>query len=302
MNTNLQQILWAAHPIMEVTLVGIMLWRKLHRTFPVFFAYVVFQVLNFVILFPIFRSGNTVAYFYAYWISAAISLAIVFKVIHEIFLDVFRPYHTLKDLGTVLFKWAALVMLLVAMVVTAASQSGGDAPLTQAVIIGQRCIRVVQCGLILFLLVFSKYLGVSWRQHSFGIALGLGSFATIDLITLALFSGHQIHPPMVSFVNTTAYSLTILTWIVYAAMKSAARGTSASVMASQRWDQSLGDLRNPAAGDALIPMFEGMVDRAFSRTPREGEPREIVAAHKKSLPEQRKFPVSPRIVQKDLVR
>ncbi|HEV2718343.1 MAG TPA: hypothetical protein VGU64_23960, partial [Terriglobales bacterium] len=31
-------------------------------------------------------------------------------------------------------------------------------------------------------------------------------------------------------------------------------------------DRSLADLRQPAVSDSLIPMFEGMVDRAFSRT------------------------------------
>lgn len=307
MTAHLQQALWIVHPVLELSLVGVMLSRRLHRTFPVFFAYIVFQVLNFSILFPIYLRGNKAAYFYAYWISAAISLAIGFKVIHEIFLDVFRPYHTLKDLGTVLFKWAALVMLLVAVVVTAASQSGTDAPLTQAVIIGQRSVRVIQCGLILFLLVFSKYLGVSWRQHSFGIALGLGGFATIDLIALALFSGGQIHPPMVSLINTTAYSLSILTWIGYALTKTPSREASANVMMSQRWDQSLGDLRNPAAGDALIPMFEGMVDRAFSRAPRELErkEKEVEArplVRKMSASEKITIPVSARILPKDLVR
>jgi len=51
-----------------------------------------------------------------------------FKVIHEVFLDVFRPYHTLRDLGSVLFKWAGLVMLMVACVVAASTPSGSDFP------------------------------------------------------------------------------------------------------------------------------------------------------------------------------
>ena len=274
MNAKIQLALWIAHPILELSLAGIMFWRRLHRTFPVFFAYVVFQVLNFLVLFPIYRSGAIMPYFYAYWISAAISLTIGFKVIHEIFLDVFRPYHTLKDLGTVLFKWAALVMLMVAVVVTAASPGGTDT-LAQAVIIGQRCVRVIQCGLILFLLVFSKYLGVSWRQHSFGIALGLGGYATVDLVGLALFSGKQIHPPTVSLINTTAYSFAVLTWIGYASLKTSSRDASADVRMSLRWDQGLGDVRNPGGEDSLIPMFERMVDRAFSHTPKEPESVEI---------------------------
>ncbi|HSZ02437.1 MAG TPA: hypothetical protein VK788_23270, partial [Terriglobales bacterium] len=193
MHVNLKDALWIAHPVLELSLAGVMYWRRLHRTFPVFFAYIVFQVVNFLVLFPIYQWGSgpnatdraITAYFDAYWVSAAISVAIGFKVIHEIFLDMLRPYPNLKDLGTLLFKWAALVMLLVAMVVAVASQQGDDEPLVQAVIIMQRSVRFIQCGLILFLLFFSRHMGISRRQLSFGIALGFGSFACVELVGLA---------------------------------------------------------------------------------------------------------------------
>lgn len=304
MNAQIQLALWIAHPVLELCLAGIMVWRRLHRTFPVFFAYIVFQIVNFLILFPIYRSGAIMPYFYAYWISAAVSLAIGFKVIHEIFVDVFRPFHTLKDLGTVLFKWAALVMLLVAIVVTAAS-TGADT-LAQAVIIGQRCVRVMQCGLILFLLVFSPYLGVSWRQHSFGIALGLGGYATVDLVGLALFSGGLIHAHTVSVINTVAYSFAILIWIGYGSLKATDRNASANLLMSLRWEQGLGDLRNPGGEDSLIPMFERMVDRAFSHTPRdtgnrEGESKRVVS--KMSAPAKIAAPFSaPVLAKKNMAR
>ena len=274
MNPKLQLALWVAHPVLELTLAGIIFARKLHRTYPVFFAYLIFQIINFAISFPIYEYGSRDAYFYSYWIGAGVSLAIGFKVIHEVFLDVFRPYHTLRDLGTVLFKWAALVMLLVALVVAAASPTGQD-PLVQAVIIVQRCVRVIQCGLVLFLLVFSKYLGVSWRQHSFGIALGFGAFATIELVALALFSGGQIQPNALSLMNTAGYCFAILTWLAYSSLNLTARTEAATLLMSQRWDQSLGDLQHAAPADSLIPMFEGMVDRALSRAPRQPEAPEI---------------------------
>jgi hypothetical protein len=307
MNANIQLALWIAHPVLELSLAGVMFWRRLHRTFPVFFAYIIFQVVNFLVLFPIYRSGSIMPYFYAYWISAAISLAIGFKVIHEIFLDVFRPYHTLKDLGTVLFKWAALVMLLVAIVVTAASQAGTDTPLAQTVIIGQRCVRVIQCGLILFLLVFSKYLGVSWKQHSFGIALGFGGFASVELVGLALFSGGKIHSPTLSLINTTAYSFSILIWIGYGLLKTTSREASSSLLMSQRWDQGLSELRHPEAGDSLIPMFERMVDRAFSPAGRDsggGEIKEVKekhVVHKMSVADKATPSFSGSALPKDLV-
>jgi hypothetical protein len=304
MHVNLKDALWIAHPVLELSLAGVMYWRRLHRTFPVFFAYVVFQVLNFLVLFPIYRSGSIMPYFYAYWISAAISLAIGFKVIHEIFLDVLRPYPNLKDLGTLLFKWAALVMLLVAMVVTAASQPGNDTPLAQAVIIMQRCMRVIQCGLILFLLFFSRHMGVSRRQLSFGIALGFGSFAGVELVGLALFSGGQIHSHTLSLITTTSYTFVILIWIGYALLKATSREASAKLLMSQRWDQGLSELRNPVPGDSLIPMFESMVDRAFSRTPTDkgGEIEDKHLVRRMSAPEKIAPSFSTRALPRNLVR
>jgi len=276
MSPQVQNALWIAHPVLQLITAGVMFWRKFYRTFPVFFSYVVSQIVTFGIVFPFYYKDDYVKFFYAYWICAAISLALGFKVIHEIFLDIFRPYHTLKDLGSVLFKWAALVMLLVAGVVAAASPAGTQEPLVQAVIIVQRCVRVIQCGLILFLLIFSRYVGVSWRQHSFGIAAGFGGFAGVELAGVALASAGQIHPSTMNLLNLVAYNLAIMTWLGYVMFESPSR-SAVALLTSQRWDQSLGDLTRPATGDSLIPMFEGMVDRAFSRTHNDGEVEEIAS-------------------------
>ena len=263
---QIDSALWIAHPVLQLAVAATMYSRRLHRTFPVFFAYLVWQILVFSVLFPIHLWGTYPQYFYSFWIADAISLALGFKVIHEIFLDVFRPYHTLKDLGSVLFKWAALVMLLVACVVAASSPTTDQGPLVQAIFTVQRCVRVMQCGLILFLLVFSGYLGVSWRQHSFGIALGFGGFAFVELALVALNVAGRATPEGVNRANAVAYNCAILVWFGYALLKCKSRDASANLLMSQRWDQSLADLQHPLPSDSLIPMFEGMVDRAFSRT------------------------------------
>lgn len=263
-------VLWVTHPVLQSLVGAAMYWRQLHRKFPVFFTYILYQFLSFPILFGIHLEGSYAQFFYTYWIWFAGSLVLGFKVIHEIFLDVFRPYHTLKDLGSVLFKWAALVMLLVAAVVAAASSASEQGPLVQAVLTLQRCVRVTQCGLILFLLVFSKYLGVSRRQHSFGIALGFGGFAAAELILFALRAAGYIGEITMNLANMGAYNSAIAVWFGYLLSQSPARAVSpANLLASQRWEQSLSDLQHPAQADSLIPMFESMVDRAFSRNGRE---------------------------------
>jgi len=283
MNPKIQVALWIAHPVLQLSVAGVMFYRKLHKVFPVFFAYILSQILMFAVSFPMLQLGYTQYFFYVYWTCAAISLAVGFKVIHEIFLDIFRPYHTLKDLGSVLFKWAALVMLLVAGVVAAATPAAEQGSLIQGVVAVQRCLRVIQCGLILFLLVFSKYLGVTWRQHSFGIALGFGSFAGVELTLLALYASNQLSQPVISLINMLAYNGAILIWLGYAWIKSPARDASASLLKSHRWEQGLTDLQHPVSSDSLIPLFEGMVDRAFSRT--NGDSASDPAAAEESIAE-----------------
>jgi hypothetical protein len=257
--------LWVAHPVLQTVIAIAMFRRGQHRQFKYFFAYVVTQILSFAVVFPAYR------YHYAYvfqlsWFSTAISVALGFKVIHEAFLDVFRPFHTLRDLGTVLFKWAGLVMLLVAGVVSVSTNSSDTAPWVQAIMTAQRCVRIIQVGMVLFLLSFAHYLGVSRRQHSFGIVLGFGGFATVELGLIASWAGQHLSNLSMGLINMTAYNLALLTWLGYALAKSPAREAASMLLRPQRWEQSLSDIHHPLPADSLIPMFEGMVDRALSRT------------------------------------
>jgi len=266
MTADHQLALWIAHPVLQLSVVIGLLRNKLHRSFPAFFGYLGFQILSFCFLFPIHRWGNYTAYFYIYWACCAVNLILGFMIIHEVFLDVFRPYYTLKDLGSVMFKWAALVMLLVAFVVAASNSGEGLEPILQAILTVQRCVRVAQVGLVLFLIVFSRYLGVSWRQPSFGIAFGLGIFAGVELATFALYVGGPMSQVTVNATNLVTYNLAILVWLSYVVLKSPVRVSGDSLFTPRRWEHGLNDLQNPGTGDSLIPMFESMVDRAFSRS------------------------------------
>lgn len=274
MTADHQLALWIAHPVLQLAVGATMFRRKLYRTFPVFFAYVGFQILNFCILFPLHKWGSSyTTYFYLYWACSAINLVLGFMIIYEVFLDVFRPYYTLKDLGSVMFKWAALVMLLVAFVVAASNSGEGLSPIIQAILTVQRCVRVAQCGLVLFLIVFSRYVGMSWRQQSFGIALGLGISAGVELATFALYAGGPMSQVTVNAINLVAYNLAILVWFAYALFKSPARVAGENLFTPKRWEQGLTNMQNPGYGDSLIPMFESMVDRALSRTPADYSPK-----------------------------
>jgi hypothetical protein len=204
-------------------------------------------------------------YFGFFWLGEAVNAVIGFKVIHEVFVDVFRPYHTLKDLGTLLFKWAGVVMLLVSVVV-AFSNSFDRSLLVHAVLTLQRSVLIVEFGLILFLLLFARFLGVSRKQVSFGISLGFGLFAGVELLLVALNSGGFVKQGNLNLINMMTYNLAIIAWLGYAFSHQAVREAAVNHLQTQRWEQGLADLQNPVPSDSLIPMFEGMVERAFSRS------------------------------------
>jgi hypothetical protein len=258
--------LWFAQPVLQTVIALAMLRRGHHREFKYFFAYVVTQIVTFAVVFPAWRYNHYSACFYLSWIGTAISVVLGFKVIHEAFLDVFRPFHTLRDLGTVLFKWAGLVMLLVAGVVSVSTNSSHTVPWVQAIATAQRCVRIIQVGMVLFLLFFARYLGVSRRQHSFGIALGFGTFAVVELALIASWVGEHLSSFAMNLINMGAYNAALFIWLGYALAKSPARDAASTLLRPQRWEQSLSDIQHPLPADSLIPMFEGMVDRALSRT------------------------------------
>jgi len=256
--------LWGVQPILQSVVAAIFWRRKLHRQFPAFFWFLLAQVTNFAVIFPLWLTGNGNLYFWFFWLGEAVNAVLGFKVIHEIFLDVFRPYHTLKDLGTLLFKWAGVVLLLLSVVVAFSNSLDRD-PLVHALTTLLRSVGVVQLGLILFLLLFSRFLGVSRRQVSFGIALGFGLFAGVELLMLALNSGGFVAQDSLNLIDMATWNMAILIWFGYSLSRKALRQATVNHLQTQRWEQGLADLQTPVASDSLIPMFEGMVERALLR-------------------------------------
>lgn len=267
--------LWILHPILQIGIGAFMLRRGLVRQFKFFFGYILTQLAVFAVVFPAYVWRSYSAAFYLYWGCNAVSVAFGFLVIHEVFVDVFRMFHTLRDLGTVLFKWAGLVMLLAAGVVSVSANSPEISPWLQAIITSQRCVRIIQVGMILFLLFFAHYVGINRRQLSFGIAVGFGSFAIMELILICSWVGNHLSGPAISLLNMGAYNSSLVMWLGYVYLKRPARDASFSLLQPQRWEQSLSDIHHPLPADSLIPMFEGMVDRALSRSQQRSGPNSL---------------------------
>jgi len=211
-------VVWLLAPICQLFLLIFMLKRKLRAEFPLFFTYTVFQVISFAVQYSVYHFAPD-HYFDAYWTAAAVSAMLGFLVIHEVFSYAIRPYAGLRDLGKMLFRWVAMLLVLVGALVAISSSSMSAKYLVYAIVDVERAIRLMQCGLLLFIFVCSSYLGLTWKNFGAGIALGYGLFASVDLVMYSLRFGlgggwNQV----MSTITGVAYNLSVLTWLAYSAM------------------------------------------------------------------------------------
>ena len=85
-----------------------------------------------------------------------------------------------------------------------------------AVFAFDRSMRLMQVGLFLLLMLLCRLLKNCWRQQVFGIALGFGVFASIELIlvSVVMWSGDS-HADLISLLKSAAYNAVTLVWIGY---------------------------------------------------------------------------------------
>jgi hypothetical protein len=273
-------VLWIATPLVQMGVLIAMVRRGLHRDYPYFFNYTVLQVVSVPVLYIIYTRSYPV-FFYAYYVNIALSVLISFAVLQEIFKDAFRPYEALRDLSVILFRWSALVVLLVGVMVAintnqAKSENGA---IVDAILLAERSVRLMQCGLVFFLLLFSEYLGISRRSLLFGISLGFGFFGAINmLVATGMTHRGVLHQSTLRQINSGAYLVAIAIWLGYALAAAPSESKVGEAVArSKDWNSALEDARVQPGADSLLDTMDRTVERLLY--PREESKVNISTGH-----------------------
>lgn len=220
-----------------------MLRRGLHRDYPMFFLYALWQVVFTPLLFVLdhlsFVSINQ--YQACSWMDELGSIALRFAVIYEVFTVLFRPYYALKQLATILMSVGLVGLLVAAVVVANYGPSAAYADrIVGSVFLLNRAVAVVQCGLLVVLFALSWYFNLSWRSYIFGIALGFGVFSTTQIVISALMAESE-QSASVNFVIMGAYHVCTLIWTVYLLVpeRAAVDVRSVPVVDLESWNREL---------------------------------------------------------------
>ncbi len=274
----LEYVLWLSAPVLQAAVLYFMYRRQLHKEYPYFFNYTILQILTVAFL-AVVRPISYTTYYFGYWVTISLSILLSFAVLQEIFTDAFRPFEALRDLSVILFRWSALVVLLVAgmSAISSVHTNQVDA-ITSTIFLVERNVRVMQCGLVFFLLLFSEYLGISRRHILFGIALGFGFFAAISmLVVTAIPHTTIIKRSTLNELNSGAYVISCLIWLGFTASRKSVRtALSASEARSRDWNIALEDVRAPLPPESILDSMDRTVEQLlYHREARKSTPAAV---------------------------
>ncbi len=259
--------------VVQAFIVRTLVKNKLRSDFPIFFSYNAGSVAASLVTIAPFVYWCA-QYFYVFWTLNVLLMILEFGVLFEVLVHALKPYSALIDLGKVLFRWAAVFLLLAGLLTAFATTGPGDHKLFAAVNIMQRSMRLMQCGLLLLFFSLEKRLGLSWRSYSMSIALGLGVYAAIDLSFSYLAVQRPAWSEMLDVVGNSVYLAAATLWAICLARPEPARKNvldSPNKLIFQRWNEALASYGygQPAANsstvESFLPGIEKTVDRVLAR-------------------------------------
>ncbi len=235
--------------LLGLTLQGLlavaMLVKRSWRRFPFFAAYVWASFVFGVAAYTLQR--NPKPYFYTYWVNEALGIVLGLLIVYEIFRHLFTVHAALLRLATITFKIAIVVLLSAGFIVFLMQPPSHTSNIGAAVQAVDQAARVIEVGLLMILFICSAAFGLHWKQAEFGIALGLGFFATIELLAVTVRPMVD-HPGalLLNVMRIAAFDTSLFIWLGYLLAPPERAAATLNVQKAQleQWNQAVTELIN----------------------------------------------------------
>ena len=171
-------------------------------------------ILNLQRFTPISETLQYSVYFYSYWSFYTITAIAMFFVIREIFCHVTEPVPGIRRFGLLAFNWVAVISGIIS-VSSSLPLKGLGAGLMSIGFQVMRCVSILELCLLAFLALFIHSLGRSFRSMAFGIALGFGLQAGMELILSLVATRSPLLDVNVNIVLQIVITGVLGGWIAY---------------------------------------------------------------------------------------
>jgi hypothetical protein len=266
-------LLWAT--------LGFVFWKKgLQKRFPALNLYLLLRLGSMPVLLSLLYVqaqpwGHQffAVYFYPYWAVYIASAILLFFVTLEIFRSVLSSFSGLMRLGTIVFRWVALVSA-VASLGSVSYTHPSLSLLPDFALALMRSVSILELCLLAFLCLCINALQLSFRDLAFGFGLGFGLMSANDLIASALIPSNSTLNAPLQYAYQIVTLLIVGGWAIYCAMPEQADKPVVMAASSTiyRWNEiasALGHgtkvaVRQPANGFFLTDV-ERVVEKVLTR-------------------------------------
>ena len=204
---------------------GFLFWKKgLQKRFPALNVYLLLRVVSTPVLLGLLYVqaqpwGHQYFpfYFYPSWAVYIASAITLFFVTLEIFRSVLSAFAGLMRLGTVVFRWVALVSA-VASLGSISYTHPSISLIPDFALALMRSVSILELCLLAFLGLCINALQLSFKDIAVGFGIGFGFMSANDLIFAALIPGNSSLNAPLQFAYEGVILLTLGMWLVYCAM------------------------------------------------------------------------------------
>jgi hypothetical protein len=227
-------------------------------------------------------------YLYSHWVSFFVEYALLLLVIYSVFRKAMKPLEGLHRAGKIIFRWICGVSLALSFAMAVGPHVKGVTQISTITAQVQQGTSILILCLLLFVCFSTRYLGLTYRSHIFGVTLGLGVYATAGLVEAAWYStgsAISLYSPIYLF-SSLSVCVVVMTWGIYFAMPEPERKmillpTTSPFFLWNRISEALGDEPGFVAIAGFKPEMlapaELTVITAASRRSRERVAEEVLA-------------------------
>ncbi|MBZ5667448.1 MAG: hypothetical protein LAO30_22970 [Acidobacteriia bacterium] len=241
--------LWVAPHALLAVLAVVMFRSRRHREYPVFFGYLLFEILQFCLLFAMSRlfvmtraGWGASAYVQIDLLVRAGSIAFRFGIIQEILEASVAHSASFRKTMAWMFRCSATLLALLAAVFIGSIYSWGVRDMILPVYAVRHTLNIVQCGLLAFVFVWYRFLGLKMQGFVVGITLGMGFVAGLEPLLDAVKDFRLVDSQIVDMATMGLYHVSVLIWLYFAIVQEELTSDSAvaALPDARKWVAELG--------------------------------------------------------------
>ena len=198
--------------LLGLALASILVWRRLYKDFPFFFAYIISSILIAIVRLSV--SGNYLTFFRVVWATEALYALLALLALHEVFRWVFLAFFEKRWFWLFFPSAFAAMSTLVALYHFRALPAQANQAINLILSFGM-AVNWVQAGLFVLFFALVWFHGIRWRDYPFGIVVG---FTVIAIGSLgARWARSEFGTKfnfLASYAPAVAYIVAVVLWLI----------------------------------------------------------------------------------------